>query len=61
MFGLYTYSTGSKELISMIGDIFNGLGFIPLLLFSGLLFGLTAQLGAWLGLSLRQYLKLPNT
>jgi len=46
----YAYSTGSKELVTMIGGIFKGLSFPLLLLVSSLFYGVTAMLGAWLGI-----------
>jgi hypothetical protein len=49
----YAYSTGSKELVAMIGEIFKGLSFVSLLLISSVLFGITAMMGAWVGGKLR--------
>ena len=45
----YAYSTGSKELVTMIGGIFKGLSFPLLLLVSSLFYSVTAMLGAWVG------------
>lgn len=52
-YGFYAYTSGSKELVMMIGDIFKGMSFMVLLLISSLLFGITAMMGAWIGGQLR--------
>jgi hypothetical protein len=55
MFCLYAYNTGSKVLVSMIGEIFQGVSFWVLLLLSSIIYGINALLGAWLGYSLRKW------
>ena len=48
-FCMYSYSAGSKELVSMIGQIFKGISFSVMMILSCVLFGVTAMLGAWVG------------
>lgn len=53
LFCTYAYTTGSKELVTMIGEIFKGISFLGLLLLSCLFYGVTALMGAWVGVAIR--------
>lgn len=50
-FGLYVSNTSGAALVSMIGEIFRGLSSWQLALVSGLIYGGSAAIGAWLGKS----------
>jgi hypothetical protein len=54
IFCMYANISGSKSLISMIGELFKGLSLPLLVIISALFFALTAAIGAWLGSSLRR-------
>ena len=51
LFGLYVSKVSEAALVGMIGEIFRGLSAWQLALVSGLIFGGSAAMGAWLGKS----------
>lgn len=53
-FYIYCYFTGSRELVFMIGNIFQGVSFPVLAGLSALIYTLSACLGAWTGIQFKR-------
>ncbi len=54
IFCFYAYNTGGKELVMMIGEIFQGLSNAVLILLSSILQGISAVCGVWTGIAIRK-------